>query len=414
MKKLISFIAASALVSSVATAELHKPNRIVEIGTEAEGGFSNNYLAASELLVKNLVLDLQAMEKDVPDSGWNIEMFARDKTFLNVNPTSSFRLGFFAGIESTGNMNIGHELFEVLGSGFSVGESKSMDIDLYGDAYLDAGASLMMKIAGFGITVSPSYYIPLVYIPKTKAKLSCSTTREGEIRARATADLEVFSAFDLARVVGTDEDFVDDLEMAEQFQKALGNGGVDLSIYVERPIFGSMFEVGGFLRVPIVAGKLEYKAMRTVSVDFYQSNFLGKLNDESENNVSKDMGEFSYSKESVRVYRPIRLGAEAVFRPFGKWFELYPMVGLVVRSPYSDDAIFYPEYSLDLKLNLFNVVGASFGTAYLDQVFAQRFGFFINARVLELDAGVSFRSGTFTRSFMGAGMSAFLGVKIGF
>lgn len=422
MKKITKvFISALFFLPAIAFSELHKPNRIVELGLDWEAGASNSYASTSELLVKDLVIDLQKMEKDVSKSGWNIETFARESTFLNINANEKFRLGFYAGVEATGNINIGHELFELLGSGYSVGESKTMSIDTRADVFVDTGISFRTKIAGFGVKISPSYYIPIVYVPKTSTKISWSTNEDGEIRASAEADLNVYTAFDLARVFEGEDDlnedgtqkFTDDLETASQVQDALKNGGFDLALEVEHPIFGNILEVGGFLRVPILPGKLNYKANRKMTFEFYQSNFLGKLNDESETENDHDTGEFTYFKETKKVYRPLKFGAEAIYRPFG-WLDVRPMFDIVMRSPYSNEMVVYPEYSLDATIHCKNIVGFTLGTSYLDQTFNQRVGFFVNARVIELDTMISFRSGSFVKSFMGAGVAAYFGLKMGF
>lgn len=415
MKRIFS-AAVFLLSSAFVFAELHKPNRIFEVGFDAEGGFSNNSLAATELLVKDLVLDLQKMADDVPDSGWNLDLFVREKNFLNINAGQRFRLGFFAGVEGNGNFNISHDFFDIFGTGYKVGESKSIDLDTYGDVYLTGGVSFGTRIRKLGIRITPSYYVPIVYIPKTNATVSWSTTEDGEIRAHAQAEFEVYSAFDLSKVLeDSDYENVSDEELSEEIQKSLSNGGFDLQIEAEYPLFGNAFELGAFARVPILPGKLNYKASRTITADFYQSNFLGKLNDESETESEHDFGEFSYSTADKEVYRPMRLGLEGVWRPFGgTWFALEPMAACVIRSPYdADERIVYPEFSLDARLNFFNFLGLNVGTAYLDQIFVQRVGLMLNARVIEIDAQVSLRSGTFEKSFKGAGLGAYLGFRVG-
>ncbi len=415
MKKLL-LTSLFVLLSVSLSAELYKPHRVVEVGVDAEGGFSNNYLAATEILVKDLVIDLQKMSNDVPDSGWNIDLYGKEKNFLNINAGTAFRLGFSAGVEACGNLNLSHDFFDFLSSGYSVGDTMKIDLDTYGDVFVTGSVSLGTRIKGLGIKLTPSYYVPVIYIPKTTGTVSCTTNEAGEIVAHAQADFSVYSAFDLSRFLeGDDYENVDDTELNQQIQESLSNGGFDFLVELEYPLAGSRFELGAFARVPLLPGKVSYKASRSISADFYQSNFLGVLNDESTSENSHDFGEFTYSAEEKKVYRPMRLGLEAVWRPLGSWLEIRPMGACVIRSPYvADERIIYPEYSLDANIKLKEILALSIGTAYLDQVFIQRAGFMLNARLFEVKTQLAMRSGSFDRSFMGAGLGAYLGVRMGF
>ncbi len=417
--KIINKKTVSALIfaASFATlgAELHKPNRIVELGFEAEAGASNNYFSAKEFMVKDLVIDLQKIASEIPDHGWRAELFDREKVSFNLNFGERFRLGFFAGLDASGYINVGKELFEFLGEGNQIGESDSVELNGYFDVFLDAGVSFRTKIRDFGISISPSYYVPLIYMPSTTATAEWRTNADGSMYAKASADVRVYSGVDLRRWMDSDAyDSEDNPELNEQIEEALRNGGFDFSLAVEHPIFGKWLEVGGFARIPIIPGTLKYEANRTVSA-YIESEGLLKILEDKTPEKDWDAGEWEYSETSHKIYRPLRFGAEAAFRPFGSWLTFRPMIALVMRDPYSSESReVYHEHSLDATLSLLNILSLTVGTAYLNRSYVHHAILAINARVLEIDAGIALRSPDFTKSFMGSGASASLGVKIGF
>ncbi len=413
--KKIVLAVATFFVSASVFAELRKPNRYFEIGVEAEAGASNNYFSTNEFMVKDLVIDLKKIADEIPSGGWKAEVLDKEKAFINLNISERFRLGFFTGLDVSGSVNIGKELFDFLGNGFT-GGSKSVKLSGHFDAFLDAGVSFRTKIREFGVTISPAYYVPLIYMPSTTATASWSSDSSGKLKANVQANVKVYSAVDMRRwTEKNDFDENANPSLNDEIQSALKNGGFDLSLAVEHPIFGQWLEVGGFARIPILPGTLDYEMSRTVSAHVSTDGFLKILTDDDELEKEFDSGTATYSKTSHKVYRPLRFGAEAAFRPFGRWFTLRPMGALVMRSPYDgDEREIFPEYSLSATASLFNVLSLTVGTAYLNQVFVHSALFALNARVLELDLGIALRGGDFLKSFQGTGTSACIGVKIGF
>jgi len=406
-------------LSFTASAELHRPNRIVELGVETEAGVSNNYFSASDFLVKDVVIDLTKIAKEMPDSGFNMEFSVKENNFFNMNFSEYFRLGFSVGAEGYGNVNIGKEIFDFIGKGYSAGSSVSTTLDTYADLYATTSISIRTKIAGFGISLKPTYYVPVLYVPTTKANVKWGSEESGKITANASADYNVYSAVNLKEVLeknDEDENSEDsDYDVLEDLQGALNNGGLDISFEIERRIFTRKLEAGVFGRIPITPGKLKYSMSRTITATFAtpENGYLDVLNDE-EVESDFDSGESIYGECSKKFYRPLRLGVEAAYRPFGDWFTLSPMFAIVARSPYSSDVEIFPEYSLAANMKLFNLLGLTLTTSYLNQAFINQVSFMFNFRILELDTGVGLRSGSFANSFALSGLSAYAAVKIGF
>ena len=65
MKKTTIICFLSFIFISLSSSEINRYNRKIEFGVEAEGGFSNNYIKATDILVKDLVIDIAKLADDL-------------------------------------------------------------------------------------------------------------------------------------------------------------------------------------------------------------------------------------------------------------------------------------------------------------------------------------------------------------
>lgn len=391
-------------------ADLYKPHRIFEIGVDAQLSAANNYAGVADVMKKELVIDLQEIADKMSGKGFSFGIQSRENVFLNLNLSSVFRLGFFAGLETSGNFSISQDLFDLLGSGIAVGDTCSVDVSGYTDVFVDAGFSFQTLIRDFGVRIAPAYYVPLVYIPKTTANGTLSTNEDGKIHGEASADVSIFTAVDMHDFMENGKD-INDLDLSAG--NILSNGGFDISFGVERNFFRG-FNAELFGRIPILPGKMKYKMGTRAWATFDETNILGYLNDKESHEYDSGHDDFEYSSADRKVFRPFRLGLSASYAPFGSWLRLQPMIALAVRDPYSSNAIFYPEYGFDIRLSLFEILIFTIGTAYTNQIFEQKAGFALNCRVLELIAQASLCGTSFQSSFNQNGYGVFVGVRTGF
>ena len=410
MKRLLLLSIAVILVPQFARAELAESHRYFEMGVDVQAGISNNYLGLTDILVKELVIDFQKMEREVPDDGLTFDYTADADYHMSLDINKYFRGKLFFGVDGSGYANIGHELFEILGKGVKVNESKSIGLSLYGDLFLDAGISYKTDIKGFGVRVEPAVYMPLVHVADTSAKLKYTSNKAGLIRADAEIPVDIYTIVDMD---GFKKDQVTMEYVSNAISEAIRNIGFDLFLEVEHKITRT-FEMGGFTRIPIVPGKLDYVASTRYWAYAEQSNFLGYLNDT--NSFKSDSGhdEFTYSKKTAKVHRPFILGAEGAWRPFGPWCTFRPKMDMVIRNPYSPEWQIFGEYALSVDFRFLKVVGLHFATRYENLVFSQVMGFSLNTRIVELDIKAALRGGDFANSFDLSGASVQLGLKFGF
>lgn len=405
MKKLILSLTALCVFSSLG-AELYVPNRYVELGVEASAGASNNLYGAPDILQETITIDLKKIADSLGRNGFVIDAFADTSAFFNLNLGPKFRLGIFANVSGSAFVGVGKEFFEVLADGWNFGETKEFSATAYGDLFVNVGASFHTTIfEKYGITIIPTYVMPVAYADDASAKVDFFTDESGTIKASAEASFALHTAFDL-------EDF--SVESAtDKISDLVTRGGFDLGFLVERPTIKSL-DVGIYGHIPIIPGRLNYKTTRTMTATFTEDNLIQRITDGDDFDYEYDEGETEYSKDTKYVFRPLKLGVEAAWHPFGNWCVFRPKVGLAVRHPYGKKAIFYPEYALDANLTLFKVLGFQFGTAYEDRIFVQRAGIMLNARIFQIDVKALFRSEDFINSFRLAGAGAYVGLRVGF
>lgn len=413
VKKIFCSIVIGSLFALV-SAELYKPVRFIEFGVASEAAVSNNYFSVDQIMTKQIALNLQKIAKELPNKGLSVDFSVHEQNFLNVNIRPDLRLGFSANLEGSGNITFGKDLFDFLGSGFSAGEHNTYETSSYGDVFFDLSFSFHTVIRQtYGLTVTPSYYVPLLYVGDTTGTVDINTDSSGRIRATAEATVDVYSAMCTKPYV---KNTFSGSDIGSDIAEALHKGGFDIAVEVERQLLESL-DVGVFTRLPIWPGKVDYMMREKLTASFTGDNLLSNLMDKKSDLYEMDyhLSDIMYSSVTPKkVWRPFRLGAEAAWRPFGKWCTFRPKLALVVRRPYTSDVMVYPEYFLGAEFALFNIVGLNFATAYENKVFFQQIGFMLNFKVVQIDIKASLRGASFVNSFNYTGAGVYTGVKIGF
>lgn len=411
---LISFLAfmgfGSAFAAEFSGDLLSKPKRIFEIGLDAGLAYGNSNFTLKDILKKNLEIDLKKLSSEIPDDGFSLGFYNKESVFVNLNINSHFRFSLFTDVETYGHFSIAKDLFDILGDGMSVGSTKTADLNGGAAGFISLGGSFQTIIKDFGVKITPTYFAPLFYVPQTTATASVTTEATGAIRAEASANVDIYTGINMHDFIENGRHFGDlDLGVGN----LLSGGGFDLSLELERNWLEGL-NAGLYTRIPMVPGTLKHKMSTRVWAYFYETNVLGYLNDTEEHGKDSGHDDFTYSEEKYNVHRPFKLGLNATYMPFGAWFKIQPALGFAVKSPYSSDATFYPEYALDFRLSLLKrIFNFNLGTAYQNQLFQQRFGFSLNFRALEILAQASWCGTTFTSSFTRTGYGAIVGVRIG-
>lgn len=408
---IFSFVLVSPVLSEVGEGDLFsKPHRFFEFGIDTNFIFANSSFGLKDVMKEHIEIDLKKISHEMPSSGFKLGFQNSEKVFFDLNLSSRFRFSFFTELESSSHFAISKSLFDLLADGIAVGQSKKVDMTGYSDVFFDVGASFQTIINYFGVKITPTYFIPLVYIPKTKAKASLMTTEGGLIKGEAEADLDIYTAVDMYDFM-EDEKSVDNLDL--NVAKLLSSGGFDLSFEIERNWIHAL-NVGLYTRIPVLPGTLKHKMNTRVWAYFYETNALGYLDNTESHEKKHGHDDFTYSGANYKVWRPLRLGLNATYMPFGEWMKIKPRLGFAVREPYSGNAIFYPEYALDFHFSFMRrIFNFNLGTAYQSQIFQHRFGISLNFRMFEIVTQASLCGTDLKASFDRNGYGAMFGVRFG-
>lgn len=129
---------------------------------------------------------------------------------------------------------------------------------------------------------------------------------------------------------------------------------------------------------------------------------------------STEYSGLTYNSSEYYLHRPFKMGAQAVWRPFGKWCTFNSLLGFAVRNPFSSDAEFFMEYDFGVNFTILHILGFDISTSYENQIFMHSVGVILNFRLIEVNASVVCQGGNFVQSFKGTGAGCVIAVKIGF
>ena len=395
MKKLISSIIITLALSSAVFAF---GDRYVELRTDVDFGFSNNYWGASDFLKEDIELDLKKISEEMPEKGWMFDGNFNFAQNLNLN-FRKVEVKFREEIDFNSNLNIGKGLFDFLGKGYEVGQT--LDITAGGRADIFAVTSLEIGIntKKFGIHITPAAFIPVAHFAMENTKMSITNTEDSEIQIDCIGNASLHTLFDFNNIESIDLSSISSCM------------GYDLKADVIIPVT-KKFSVTATARVPVLPGKLNYSTPVSAEAR-YNVTAMKFIDGEFE------APEFDYeigesSNEALSISRPMKLGAKVTLQTKKKGIVFDAMGGAGFRYPFSDAMYVYPEYSANLKLCAWNALGINLSTEYVDEVFAHSLGFRLNIRVIEMDFGVSLEGSSFLNSFKGTGAGGFFTFCLGF
>jgi hypothetical protein len=213
----------------------------------------------------------------------------------------------------------------------------------------------------------------------------------------------------------------------------LETGGFDLTFDVEYPL-SEQLDVGASVEnIPIKAAVLTNKASFSTEygLDVPSTVLSSVLADPSSFNYEDflDLPEedpaLVYGTGEIEIIRPVKIGLVAGWHMFdSKAFRLtfipnikfgFEEVKAVVESENLDPYSFLFDFGVKADMRLLNdFLGFSFASNYIDKVWEQNLGMFINIRILEIDLAVSSESSDFVQSFLGSGIGVTAAVKLGF
>lgn len=470
MKKLSLILTALILSSSLAFAQLYPPKRVFEVGTELTFSASQNAVNVTDIFVENLVLDFTKIADGLNGNGLLFDLGADTDFFMNLNLGKRWGVGVFMDANASLELGVGQGFWDFLAYGnwdkaTNTPQETKFDLSLSLESFLEFGAPIKFGLKSLGIKVTPSYYLPLAYIPYTSANviLSPGNASNGKtLTATGEANFNLYTPVSLNGILSVDENGslnFDSESLSAMFSdltsnvgttamELLQNGGISLAISADYPLFSTL-TVGAYADFPLSPGKLAYRTSGTITgtaevnglLDTATASSSGSSGASSgtsgtsssgetssgETGASSDYYKYDYTfsgisytelEEAYSVRKPLRFGGEVAWRPFGDWFTIRGMLGYAARNPFGEDwnwkNSMFMEYSGGVDISLFYILRLYAQTSYIDKIYAQQFGIGLNLRVFELTAKIASSGTSFEQSFGIGGAKAFVGITTGF
>lgn len=395
-------------------AELHKPKRFLEFGLQLDAGVSNNTAKAQDFLKKNAVIDIDEIVDGMGQRGFVCNVHSNDAVFFHCN-FGKLRFGFDTTTEAYGIASISKDIFDVIATGNELDKTYKTKItgDFQSFAATSAYISVLLQKGKTIVTVMPSYFVPLVYIPTVKSTVQYCMSSSGIMYAREVKKINMYSAIDMEPFI---EDYdKDKTEISEQaFDALYKNGGFDVTMKLETQITRKI-DVGASLRFPFIPGRLDYKTSTVMTCDYQADNIADSLLNDKDI-LTHDTMEFSdcvYKRGERTLNRPFRFDMEAAWHTYGYWFALRPNLGFVVKYPGTSDWEFYVDCGVKFDFCFKNMIGFDLCMQYVDTIFRNSFGLDLNARAFEFIFRASIEGENFAHTFKGTGLGTLIGLRFG-
>jgi hypothetical protein len=411
MKKLAALLLFSFALSLWAQ---DKPHRLVEVGIDAAGSFANSYVRTGDIFKEKIVLDMPQISGDLKN-GLEVFFDARWEAFLNLNLGSFWGFGFFAGMDARGQFKIPQSMFKLLAEGNQDDKTYSDDLPLGGAVFFETGFWASAKIRRIKFTVRPAYFLPLAYLSNPKVNYAFAINDNGSVTVAGNYKVDVYSPLprdefvilnDIAGGVGDTGALSGAINIATMLEK----GGMDLILRAEYPALHNLVVGGSLSHIPLIPAQL---------TDKYSLNGSFEMEKTLEDVLNNDFAlpdleqSATYGADHKTVFRPFKIGADAIYRPFAiRLVTLRPQAALVFNGIYETPV--YLDFGITGELNLVDLLIIDVGTRLEDLVWKERVGLTLNFKVIEFSVGVTTQSQQFIRSFQGAGFAVDLGVRVGF
>lgn len=380
--------------------------RIFEVGIHTDAHIENSYFTINDVLEKSSTPNYNKIFgflKQGIEAGLDFEF----DIFMNLN-FHSFQAGLFTKVTMKTTTHFDSNVFKFLENITTTEDMFDINMRIGGSAFLDTGITTGFRMGKLILKISPSYYLPVIYIPYTSASFTAFYDANGNIDAHGKALLKVYSVFPLEEISSLNK-FLETTSLST----VLSQGGLDFTLEATYSLF-SVLDVGLSLsHIPIVPAIMHSAFAYSAFLDFSLKPLLTRLITDGELDPAGLSYELDATAGTLTLMRPIRLSLFAEWRVFNS--------DILIVSPTIefrfDDKASQREFGVGYRLEVESNIGffnPSFATSYIDEIFAQALGISLNFRVFDLDLLVSMQSQNFSKSFAGAGFGAGIGITIGY
>ncbi|MDR0411650.1 MAG: hypothetical protein LBH75_06725 [Treponema sp.] len=381
--------------------------RFVEFGVNGSVGLSNNFAGLSDILRKNIMLDMSELADRIKTDGWNINMNVNADVFFNFNISPRWGFGFSSSVSGDINATLSKSLMTLLAKGNISNPSQSGGVSVSGGVFTDVGLDMhgrFLKDNKLKVSLIPSMFVPVVYIPKSG--ITYQLNAHDALTVTAGGKIEVFTPIYTESIVENSSFNMDVLNI----NSILGQRGFDFTLTAEYDLFPWLNVGGGFTHIPLSPAVLENRMSATLPNGVIIDG-SGLIEGATDNLINIPDLEIVYDKKNLKIIRPMRFDIYADYKPFNRnLFIIRPNIGFTVFTP-EDKARFNATLGVSLNTPVL-LIHASSG--YDELLWKHKLWLGLNLRVIEIDVGLHLSSQDFKQSFDMSGAGITVGVKLGF
>ncbi|MDR1216075.1 MAG: hypothetical protein LBK25_05270 [Treponema sp.] len=383
--------------------------RFVEFGFNGDVGFANNLVGVSDILRKEIELDLSELSSNVKKDGWALDLTVNADAFFNFNVTPKWGFGFFSSASGSINATISKTFMTLIAEGNLKQHSQSGEVSVSGGIFTDVGIDIHARFLPedkLKISLIPSMFVPAVYIPKSSIEYQLNA--DNELTLTASGQIDVYTPVYMESVI--DNSSFDSSLL--NVNKILGQKGFDFSLIAEYDLFPWLNVGGGFTHIPLSPAVLGNRFSIEMVSDKPIIDGTGLIGGNTDDLVNAPDFDTKYDgKAGLKVMRPMRFDVFADYKPFNRnLFIIRPNIGFTVITPEEK-----ARFNVGLKLQLNTpVLLIHASTGYEELLWQHRLWLGINLRIIEIDAGLHLSSQDFKQSFDMSGAGVTVGVRIGF
>lgn len=399
MKKIITILLTLGLFTTSIFSKSFFSQRFFEIKVDVPVDVSNNVFSLSEIMQKNLVIDLRKIAETLPSDGLALVTNTNPNVGINFN-IGSFSLGIKAGVNVYLRTSLSKDIFDFIGMGNKIGDELYAGANLSGDVFAFTELSTKFKVGRFQVYFAPSVFVPVASIGNSNISATFKNGQDGSISLTGKANVELYSYFDINNLNNIN------------WNKISSSMGFDITAGLSTPI-SSSFSISGVARIPIVPGKLKNKTAINADIINYHGS-VGELIKDT--NVLK-FGKVEKGKTEIvefLTHRPLKLNLYADCNLIGNLINFKVGGGVGIRQPFADQYYAYPEYLASFGISLIDLLKLGISTEYTDLIYKHQFTLALNIRLVEVATGVSVQSSSLQKSMTGSGFGAFATVCVGF
>ena len=370
-----------------------------EFGIDVGVGFDNNLIMISDLLKKDVVIDLTKISNDVLDTGFTLNLGLGADIFINMKNIKVGKnlldFGFFTGADGNVNFNIPKSLFTLIAEGNIDPDNRVLDgmISASGGVFADAGFRVSGQLGKLRVGAVTSLYTPLIFIPKSGITYEFDSTNG--IYLDTSGEVSIYSPF------LTENGGIGELKF-----------GFDVSAEGEYALFPFLDVGGSISRIPVGPAIMKDRMLIRLTMeplDITASELLS--GDGVSFNLDSITIDETYDTKEFYVLRPMRIDAHAKYKPFSNNFlVIRPNIGLSIDFN-NEEAYF--NAGIGAYLNLVDFFMADISVNYTEAIWTNQLGIALNLRAFELNLKAVLRSSSFANSFKGQGLGVGVGIRLG-